>query len=183
MEEFDISAEDINSKVDELVLESKENVANSIADMEEQMKYSIGIMILAIIILVILTVITWIFTTKKIVDPIKEVLSKLKVIANNNGDLTQTIEFTSDDEIGELAKSFNLMQNSFREIIRSIKEEARSIESKVENTNDNIGQLSIMIENVHAVIQEVSSSMEETTASTEEISALTNEIDLDIQKK
>ncbi|MBE6071917.1 MAG: methyl-accepting chemotaxis protein [Clostridium butyricum] len=182
MEEFDTSAEDINSKVDKLVLQSKEDVNHFILQMDNQMKHSLVVMILVIIILVIITIIAWIFTTKKIVNPIKIVLSKLKAIANNGGDLTQTIEFTSNDEIGELAQNFNLMQNSFREIIKTIKEEAISIENKVENTNYNIGQLSLMIENVHTVIQEVSSSIEETTASTEEITALTNEIDSDIQK-
>ncbi len=182
MEEFDTTAEDINSKVDELVLQSKENVDHSIVEMEKQMERSLVIMILAIVILVVITVTAWIFTTKKIVVPIKKVLSKLKVIANNGGDLTQTIEFTSNDEIGELAENFNLMQSSFREIIRTIKEEAISIENKVENTNENIGHLSSMIEDVYGAVEKVSSSMEETTASTEEITALTNEIDLDIQK-
>ena len=182
MENFDNNAEIINSRVDEFITFSKENVNRSIIEMEKQIDKSIIIIIIGAAILVIMTIITFIFTNKNIINPINKILSKLKLMADNGGDLTQSIDFKSNDEIGELAKNFNLMQNSFRQIIKTIKEESISIEDKVENTNENIVQLSEMIEDIYSTVEEVSSAMEETTAATEEINALTNEIDSDIQK-
>ena len=182
MENFDNNAEIINSRVDEFITFSKENVNRSIIEMEKQIDKSIIIIIIGAAILVIMTIMTFIFTNKNIINPINKILSKLKLMADNGGDLTQSIDFKSNDEIGELAKNFNLMQNSFRQIIKTIKEESISIEDKIENTNENIVQLSEMIEDIYSTVEEVSSAMEETTAATEEINALTNEIDSDIQK-
>ena len=182
MENFDNNAEIINSRVDEFITFSKENVNRSIIEMEKQIDKSIIIIIIGAAILVIMTIMTFIFTNKNIINPINKILSKLKLMADNGGDLTQSIDFKSNDEIGELAKNFNLMQNSFRQIIKTIKEESISIEDKMENTNENIVQLSKMIEDIYSTVEEVSSAMEETTAATEEINALTNEIDSDIQK-
>ena len=182
MENFDNNAEIINSRVDEFITFSKENVNRSIIEMEKQVDKSIIIIIIGAAILVIMTIMTFIFTNKNIINPINKILSKLKLMADNGGDLTQSIDFKSNDEIGELAKNFNLMQNSFRQIIKTIKEESISIEDKIENTNENIVQLSEMIEDIYSTVEEVSSAMEETTAATEEINALTNEIDSDIQK-
>lgn len=182
MENFDNNAEIINSRVDEFITFSKENVNRSIIEMEKQIDKSIIIIIIGAAILVIMTIMTFIFTNKNIINPINKILSKLKLMADNGGDLTQSIDFKSNDEIGELAKNFNLMQNSFRQIIKTIKEESISIEDKMENTNENIVQLSKMIEDIYLTVEEVSSAMEETTAATEEINALTNEIDSDIQK-
>ena len=182
MENFDNNAEIINSRVDEFITFSKENVNRSIIEMEKQIDKSIIIIIIGAAILVIMTIMTFIFTNKNIINPINKILSKLKLMADNGGDLTQSIDFKSNDEIGELAKNFNLMQNSFRQIIKTIKEESISIEDKMENTNENIVQLSEMIEDIYSTVEEVSSAMEETTAATEEINALTNEIDSDIQK-
>lgn len=59
-------------------------------------------------------------------------LSKLNEMSNNGGDLTQRIDFHSNDEIGEMAKSFNLMQESFRQIINVVINESRNVENKVE---------------------------------------------------
>jgi|GEM_PF-5487826 len=62
------------------------------------------------------------FVLKLITGPLNETLGILKNIAEGEGDLTLRLKSTSNDEIGELAKWFNLFMESLRETIREIQE-------------------------------------------------------------
>lgn len=181
MEEFDGTAEAINDEVDNFKSLASENIEVSIKNIEKSITNTIILIAISILVVIILSIIAWRYVTKNIVNPIRIILSKLKVMASSEGDLTQNIDFVSNDEIGDLAKNFNLMQDSFRKIIRVIINESRTVENKVKKTSDNIGQLSLLIEEVYATTEELSSGMEETTAATEEMSLATSGIELDIK--
>ncbi|WP_224037856.1 methyl-accepting chemotaxis protein [Clostridium gelidum] len=181
MEKFDSTAEEINSEVDNFKISASENIETSIKNIEKSISNTIILIVVSILVAIILSIITWGYVTRHIVKPINTILSKLKVMASSGGDLTQHIDFVSNDEIGELAKNFNLMQNSFRKIIRVIIDESMNVENKVEKTNENISQLAALIEDIYATTEELSSVMEETAASTEEMSLATSEIELNIE--
>ena len=181
MEEFDSTAEAINNEVDNFRIVASENIETSIINIEKSITNTIILIVLSILAVIILSIVSWIYVTKSIVKPITTILSKLKEMANSGGDLTKHIDFISKDEIGELAKNFNLMQDSFREIIRVIMNESSNVENRVKKTNENISQLSLLIENVFSTTEELSSSMEETAASTEEMSMAASGIESDIE--
>lgn len=181
MEQFDSTAEAINSEVDKFKISANEDIEISIKDIEKSITNTIILILLTIMGVIIASVIVWIYVTKNIVKPITTMLSKLKTMANSGGDLTQHIDFISKDEIGELAKNFNLMQDSFRKIIRVIIDESRNVENKVKKTNENIGQLFLLIEDVYSTTEEISSGMEETAASTEDVRRVAADIELDIE--
>lgn len=181
MEQFDSTAEAINSEVDKFKISANEDIEISIKDIEKSITNTIILILLTIMGVIIASVIVWIYVTRNIVKPITTMLSKLKTMANSGGDLTQHIDFISKDEIGELAKNFNLMQDSFRKIIRVIIDESRNVENKVKKTNENIGQLFLLIEDVYSTTEEISSGMEETAASTEEVRRVAADIELDIE--
>ena len=181
MEEFDSTAEVINSEVDNFKVLASENIETSITNIEKSITNTIILIGVSILVVIILSIIAWVYVTKNIVNPITTILSKLKAMASSGGDLTKHIDFVSKDEIGELAKNFNLMQDSFREIIRVIIDESKNVENKVKKTNENMDQLSLLIEDVYSTTEELSSGMEETAASTEEMSVATSEIELVIE--
>lgn len=181
MGDFDSAAEAINSEVDNFENLASKNIEMSIKNIEKSIENTIILIVISILGVIMLSIAAWIYVTKSIVSPITTILSKLKSIANNDGDLTQRIDFVSKDEIGELAKNFNLMQESFRNIIRVIMNESHYVEDKVKETNDNISQLSVLIQNVYSTTEELSSSMEETAASTEEMNIAASEIESDIE--
>lgn len=181
MEEFDTTAEKINSEVDKFKEVASKNIGNSIKNIENSITKTIILIGLSGLVLVIILILTWGYISKKIVNPITTMLEKLKEMANNGGDLTKKIDFHSNDEIGEMAENFNLMQESFREIIHVIIDEAANVDNKVEKTNENIDKLSVLIEEVYTTTEELSSGMEETTASTEEMSQTTHLINGDIR--
>lgn len=181
MEQFDSTAEAINSEVDKFKISANEDIEMSINNIQKSIINTIILIILTIIVIIIISIIVWRYATKKIVNPITIILAKVKAMANSGGDLTQHIDFVSNDEIGELAKNFNLMQDSFREIIRVIINESTNVEDKVERTNENINQLLLLIEDVYSTTEELSSGMEETASSTEEMSIAASNIELDIE--
>jgi len=181
MEEFDGNAETINSKVDEFKGLASKNISESIKNIEKSIINTIILIVISILALIIISIATWIYVTKKIVNPIKIILSKLKDMANSGGDLTKDIDFISNDEIGEMAKNFNLMQDSLRKIVNVIINESANVQNKAEETNETIEQLSLLIENVYSTTEELSSGMEETAASTEEMSMATSDIGVDIK--
>lgn len=181
MDEFDSAAEKINSKVDKFNELSSKNIETSISNIEKSIRETIILIGVSALLLIVILILTWRYISKKIVSPITTMLCKLKEMANSGGDLTKKIDFVSNDEIGEMAESFNLMQDSFRNIIRAIISESSKIVNEVEETNENIDQLSGLIEEVYSITEELSSGMEETAASTEDVSGTADIIDSDIQ--
>lgn len=181
MEEFDSTAIAINDNVDTFKTASTENIQYSITKIEESIQNTIILVIVSIGLAIIISILSWIYVTRSIVNPIILVLSKLKEMANSEGDLTKHIDLIRQDEIGELAESFNLMQDSFGKIISIINNESTHIEEKVINTNQTVNQLSSLIEEVSATTEELSTGMEESAASTEEMSASALEIESAIE--
>lgn len=88
-----------------------------------------------------------------LLNPINELIKVTNVVAQ--GDLTQTVEVQTEDEIGILGESFNLMIGNLRDLI---------------SRSSNISQ------QVSATSQELSASSEEVTASAEEVSSTMMEV-------
>lgn len=176
MAEFDKTAAAVNEKIDAFSVSAQAAVKTSIAAMEEQIKRNILYMAGAAAAMTIVAVLVWVGVIRSFVRPLHQVLDKLKMMANNNGDLTQRIEFQSSDEIGALAANFNLMQDSFRQIIQMVKEEASQITGKVDRAADQNGKLSGLIGEIRQNVEEVTSSMQETAASAQQVNAMTRDI-------
>ena len=181
MEDFDASVESINNKIDKFKEASYKNIQVSIENIQKSIKKTLILIFISIIILIAILIFSSMYIKKNIVNPLKKILSKLKAIASNDDDLTQIIDFSSNDEMGELAKNFNLMQNTFRNIIKVIRHEATSVESKAKQSSFDINNLSILIEDVYTTTEELSSGIQETSASTEEINAVVGEINSNVE--
>ena len=118
---------------------------------------SISILLLSIIIGVSVTL----YMSRIIAKPIVKMANAAKEIADENLSI-EAIVVNNNDEIGELANSFNTMAEGLKTVIR------------------NIGQAS---EQVAASSQELSASAEEATAATEEMSSTINELAIGASKQ
>lgn len=87
---------------------------------------------------------------KTVVQPVRKVASLLRNISQGDGDLTHTIIIESNDEIGDLANSFNLTIEKIRNLIIAIKAQAN---------------------NLSGVGSELATNMTETAAAVNQISA------------
>lgn len=84
------------------------------------------------------------------------------------------------DEMGDIVRSFDLMQKNVKNIILSIKAEANHISESSTILAEGADNVYRDIENISATTEELSAGMEETAASTEEMNATSVNIEEEI---
>ncbi|TXC91088.1 methyl-accepting chemotaxis protein [Metabacillus litoralis] len=100
-------------------------------------------------------VIASLFIIRSINKPISIMNNRLKEISEGEGDLTQSINLNTKDELGEMAQSFNKMIEKLRDLFQ---------------------QVSFYSEQVAAASEQLTASSEETTRATELISTTVQEV-------
>jgi methyl-accepting chemotaxis protein len=85
------------------------------------------------------------------------------------------------DEIGDLARSMDKMQQSIKEIIAGVMLESDAVHGSAVTADEHINNLNLQMEDVSAATQQLSAGMEETAASTEEINATAVEFETAIE--
>jgi methyl-accepting chemotaxis protein len=113
-----------------------------------------------VIALVLLFAVLALLIRRVVARPLAQMVVLLQDIAEGN--LTKRLEVTSRDEIGELARWFNVSLGRVHEIIREVRQAAG-------HTATASRQLSAAATQLSAGAQEQASSLEETAASLEEI--------------
>lgn len=94
-------------------------------------KIYIIIWLSAILFMIVSTIVLSFFTNRILINPLYEISKVARKFAN--GEVDQRVNILSDDEIGELAKSFNIMaeslekvENNRRDFISNVSHELRS---------------------------------------------------------
>jgi len=117
------------------------------------------------------------------INPISRLNSRLKDIAEGEGDLTQRVDVSSRDEIGQLGNSFNVFAGKIHDTIKAIgtntqtlggaSEELTAVSQQMganaEETSAQAGVVSSATEEINRNVQTVASGVEELSASTHEI--------------
>ncbi|NLF06723.1 MAG: methyl-accepting chemotaxis protein [Pirellulaceae bacterium] len=113
----------------------------------------------------------------RITRPLATVTNELKGIAQGEGDLTKRLEVASKDEIGELARWFNMFLDKMQTMIRDIAGSANELSSSSNGLSATATQLAGGAEEatsqsatVAAAAEEMSTNMTGMAASTEQMS-------------
>ncbi len=115
-------------------------VVVSLEKMNEQVAfYQSDIFTLTFIILILLSVVQYLFTRKLVGIPINNLLHHTKCLAS--GDLSARIESDSGDEIGELNHEFNQMASNLSDAQQELQTLASSLEVKVEERTAEIKEM------------------------------------------
>lgn len=136
------------------------------------------------ILIVISIIMGYIITyrvSKSIAYPLRLTVDQLGVIAS--GDFTSEVSLdlkNRKDEIGEITKAVDNIQENLKGLIRKIIIESDTIENVVEIVSKNVTNLNESIEGVSATTEELSATMEETAASAQEMSATSQEIEREV---
>ncbi|MFJ7732455.1 methyl-accepting chemotaxis protein [Lysinibacillus sp. NPDC097231] len=120
-------------------------------------------MLTVLIVAIIVSTIIFYFIMKAIIKPIS--LLKDRAVTISNGDLTEKVTITSNDEIGQLGQAFNDMQESLRTLIQKIEQNAEEVASSAEELTANANQTSTATEKVAISIQDVALSADTQTTS------------------
>ncbi len=96
------------------------------------------------------------------VRPLRQAVALLRDMAQGEGDLTQRLDATTTDEVGELARWFNCVMDTLHSLIAQVKQAADQTASASE-------QLAAGSEQLSSGAQEQAASLEETAASLEQM--------------
>ncbi|PRS81233.1 chemotaxis protein [Bacillus sp. YBWC18] len=102
-------------------------------------------------------------------------LRKLVDFSNkvSEGDLTETLETKSKDEIGELTRSFSKMSESLRDVIRAVQQSVDNVASASEELTASASQTSQATEHITMSIEQFSNGNE---AQNEKVESSTNQL-------
>jgi methyl-accepting chemotaxis protein len=103
--------------------------------------------------------------SRGITVPVKAMASHLGEMAQGGGDLTKRIEISSQDEIGEMANSFNQFVKKLEEIISEVRTSSDGIASAASQVAASASSLSQGTSEQAASIEETTSSLEQMSAS------------------
>jgi methyl-accepting chemotaxis protein len=148
----------------------------------------IAILIMAVAI-VIGGAVTFIVATT-ISKPIVKVALTLKDISEGEGDLTKIISVHSNDEIGDLAKYFNMTLEKIRGLIVSIKGQTvalfdigNELSSNMTETAAAINQITSNIQSIKGRVINQSASVTETNATMEQITVNIDRLNSNVEKQ
>ncbi len=99
-------------------------------------------------------------TSRSIILRLRDMVDRVKDVAEGEGNLTKRIDITSDDEIGELARWFNVFMDRLQEMIRAITESAVQVASASEELNTTSQQITANSEETSAQADVVSKAAE-----------------------
>jgi methyl-accepting chemotaxis protein len=135
---------------------------------------SLSILICGIIVVVIAA--AAFFFSRSISKPIVHTVEMLKDISNGEGDLTQTIESTSADEIGDLGHYFNQTLDKIKNLVITIKKQADRLSDigndLASNMTESAAAVNEIASNINSIKQRVinqSGSVNQTNAAMERI--------------
>ncbi|MEC0768309.1 methyl-accepting chemotaxis protein TlpB [Bacillus atrophaeus] len=111
------------------------------------------------------------FIIRSITKPLRHLVASAKKISN--GDLTETIEARSKDELGVLSQSFNDMLHSLRSLIHGIKDSVENVAASSEELTASADQTSKATEHITMAIERFSNGSD---AQSDKIETTTEQI-------
>jgi methyl-accepting chemotaxis protein len=162
------------------------NVSANLAEATRTIIIVAAVVILALLASLLANLIT-LGSLMKRVNKITEAFSE---IAKGEGDLTQRIDFTVNDEIGMLAADFNAFSSSLNVILAGVKESARSLSVDMGELATNMNETASAVEEIAATIDSIKqqavnqgASVTESVATTEEIERQVHTLVLAVERQ
>ena len=135
--------------------------------------------------------------SRTIIKPVNEVSIKINEIAEGEGDLTSRLEIRSNDEVGDLSRSFNTFIGKLQAMIKNISDNAENLNTSSIDLSDISSQMSLgadhmskkssgvavasdqmssNMDSVAAAIEQASTNINMVASAAEEMTATINEI-------
>ncbi|MEH6890575.1 methyl-accepting chemotaxis protein [Bacillus sp. JJ864] len=160
-----------NAKRDELI--------NQIKHSSTVMQFTIFLSL--ILCTIIALILAWWFSGK-LVKPIREIDSKLKELASQDGDLTVRLPIRSNDEIGDIAASFNHMLSNLQTIVNQVKQTSSDVKIASENMLTETKQSMDATTYIQTTMQTLEHSIHSQVSSIEESSTSMDDMNVSVQR-
>jgi len=133
--------------------------------------------IVIILLGLIIGVVTGLFISRQIANPLQDSVGRLHAVAA--GDLTQEVPpelLNRQDEVGMVVQALAQMQQSLRGVIKNVAAEAESSNAMVKEVQTLVDDLHSSAYDMSSVTEEMSAGMEETAASTVNLQNLSDQL-------
>lgn len=109
------------------------------------------------------------FMVGKVIRSLRQVDDKIYELAHNEGDLTQTLEVHTGDEMELIAENVNELLRFIRRIMLSISENAEHLKESSCKVSDRLSSAESKVTDVSSVMEEMSAALEESSASLDQM--------------
>lgn len=141
-----------------------------VKDFEKQARGVFVPIVIAFVIVLILAIIVSVVTARKITKPIRNIMNRMKDIAN--GDLSQqSLEIRSNDEIGQLVSATNEMNDNMRDLLSQINKVSETVNSQSEELTQSANEVKEGAEQVSSTMEELASGSETEASTAGDLSA------------
>ncbi len=132
------------------------------------------IILLTIVFAFIITIIVIAFIVSQALHPI----DKMRLIADtvSNGNLTNHIEITSDDEFSEMARHFNTIIDNFHGLVLKIRETTDTLAGSIQDLTVSSKEISSTSNQQAASVKEIVSTMEDSDSLSKKVAERINEV-------
>ncbi|PEB47440.1 methyl-accepting chemotaxis protein [Bacillus pseudomycoides] len=141
-----------------------------------------SIVFLSLVICSIAAIILAWWFSGKLVKPIQQIDTKLKELASQGGDLTGRLHVNSNDEIGEIATSFNKMLENLQHIINRVQKTSIEVQHASENMLEKTSTSRDATIRVQNTMSHLKTNIQSQTSSMEESSTAMDDMAISVQR-
>ncbi|MCW8328790.1 methyl-accepting chemotaxis protein [Photobacterium sp. SDRW27] len=135
--------------------------------------FSFNMIIMALIIAVIfIPLAAW--STNRLLSPFARVAQLLEDIGKGGGDLTQRLDDSRHDEVGQIAKGYNQFVQYLSELLQSVSDTGTEISSSIQNVDQLARSMEQEIKQQTSKIEQVATAIHEMGASSDEVAQNAN---------
>ncbi len=139
----------------------------------------VGLFVIVFVIAIVVVRRTIAAPAKRSERMLKDIVEKIE---QNEGDLTERIPVTSNDEIGQMSAGINGFIEQLQTIMQKLREESLNLNGSVEAVMREIDESNESASNVSAAMEQMSASLEEISATLGSIVNGTAEVMSDIER-
>ena len=118
-----------------------------------------------VVSLVLLFLVLTILMRREISRPLSLVAARLQEIAQGDGDLTKRVDYSVDNEIGDVGRAFNQFADKLTRVIAQVREAADAMSAASDQLSSSADALSRGTSEQAASVEETTSSLEQMNAS------------------
>ena len=144
----------------------------------DKMSETIYATLIVTILCMITAIVIFCFVVRSIMRGLKNINKKIYDLVHNEGDLTQSLDIKTGDELELIATNINGMLDHLRKIMIKVKESSANLTISSEGVVKDLKDEELVITDISATMEEMSAAMEETSASLNQI----NESIMDVYK-
>ncbi len=125
--------------------------------------------VIGVIIGVIASMLVLVTVMQRLLKPLTELQHSLREINSGDGDLTQRLPVTSNDEFGQVAKQFNQFIASLQQLLSSVKALSSEVKGSTESTSNEATNSSRQLHQQLGELDQLATAMTQMASSADEV--------------